>query len=126
MPLNGQYIIPTIFDNVDSNSNFSKSEIFGPVLSIIEFESSDKAIEIANNTSYGLASSIWSNKIDEIYKYSRLLHSGLVHVNSYGEDDNTIPFGGVKQSGIGKDKSFIAFQEYSITKSICMQFGEFN
>tara|TARA_Y100000591_G_C21850934_1_gene711654 strand:- start:2895 stop:4373 length:1479 start_codon:yes stop_codon:yes gene_type:complete len=126
LPLNGQYIIPTIFDNVDSNSNFSKSEIFGPVLSIIEFEGSDKAIEIANNTSYGLASSIWSNKIDEIYKYSRLLHSGLVHVNSYGEDDNTIPFGGVKQSGIGKDKSFIAFQEYSITKSICMQFGEFN
>ncbi len=126
LPLNGQYIIPTIFDNVDSNSNFSKSEIFGPVLSIIEFESSDKAIEIANNTSYGLASSIWSSKIDEIYKYSRLLHSGLVHVNSYGEDDNAIPFGGVKQSGIGKDKSFIAFQEYSITKSICMQFGEFN
>ena len=126
LPLNGQYIIPTIFDNVDSNSSFSKSEIFGPVLSIIEFEGPDKAIEIANNTSYGLASSIWSSNIDEIYKYSRLLHSGLVHVNSYGDDDNAIPFGGVKQSGIGKDKSFIAFQEYSITKSICMQFGEFN
>ena len=119
----GNYIFPTIFDGVDDDSSLLKDEIFGPVLVIETFNSIDEAIEKANNTKYGLAASIWSGDMQEVYRISRALEAGIVHVNSYGEDDIRAPFGGIKESGLGKDKSLLAFDEYSHIKTIWMKFS---
>jgi acyl-CoA reductase-like NAD-dependent aldehyde dehydrogenase len=111
-------VLPTIFDQVDPESSIAKEEIFGPVLVIIGVSSMREAISIANNSKYGLAASIWTNDLDEAHQVSRELQAGIVHVNSYGDDDDTVPFGGIKESGIGKDKSLYAFDEYSYVKTI--------
>jgi len=123
LPLNRPFVLPVIFENVDSSYEFSKEEIFGPVLSIIGYKELTKAIDIANNTRYGLAASIWTDDIGEAYQSTRLLQAGIIHVNSYGEDDNTVPFGGFKESGIGKDKSFFAFDDYSSIKTTWYNFN---
>jgi acyl-CoA reductase-like NAD-dependent aldehyde dehydrogenase len=119
----GEYIRPVIFDNVDPNSKIAQEEIFGPVLIVITVQDIKEAIKIANNTNYGLAASIWTNDYDEACQVSKQLESGIVHINSYGEDDNTVPFGGFKESGIGKDKSIFAFNEYSNFKTTWMKFN---
>jgi acyl-CoA reductase-like NAD-dependent aldehyde dehydrogenase len=120
---NGQYIRPTIFDCVEPNSKIAKEEIFGPVLVAITYENIKEAIKIANNSQYGLAASIWTNDYDEAYQVARLVESGIVHINSYGDDDNMAPFGGMKESGLGKDKSIYAFDEYSELKTIWMSYN---
>jgi acyl-CoA reductase-like NAD-dependent aldehyde dehydrogenase len=113
----GYYIAPTIFDNVGQNSLIAQEEIFGPVLVTIDVDSIREAVSIANNSKYGLAASIWTNDFDEAHQVSREINAGIVHINSYGDDDMTIPFGGFKESGIGKDKSIFAFEEYSNLKA---------
>lgn len=118
------YINPTIFTDVDNCSTIAQEEIFGPVVTVIEAENIQDAVRIANNTRYGLAASIWTNDLDEAYQVSRKLQSGIVHINSYGDDDNMAPFGGVKESGIGKDKSVYAFDEYSVLKTTWMHFDD--
>lgn len=125
-PVNGGcYIVPTILDGLKPNDTLAQEEIFGPVLVVLTFETIDEAISIANNSKYGLAASIWTNDLNEAYKVSRLLEVGLVHINSYGEDDMSVPFGGVKQSGLGKDRSLYAFDEYSNTKTVWMTFDHY-
>mgnify|MGYP000400244314 CR=1 len=119
----GSYINPVIFDDVDLDSKIAQDEIFGPVLIVLTVSNIKEAIEIANSSRYGLASSIWTSDYDEAYQVSRLLESGIVHVNSYGDDDNTVPFGGVKESGLGTDKSIHAFNEYSNVKTTWMSFN---
>ena len=114
----GQAVSPIIFDNVDPKSDLAQEEIFGPVLTIINIDSIAQAIDIANDSIYGLAAAIFTDDINESYQASRLLKAGIVHVNSYGNDDNTVPFGGVKQSGLGKDKSIDAFHEYTEKKTV--------
>lgn len=115
-------IMPTIFTDVNPDSSFARKEIFGPVLCVIDVNCLSEAVEIANDSRYGLAASIWTDDIDEAYHAARLLEAGLVHINSYGEDDNTVPFGGFKESGLGKDKSLYAFEEYSSTKTVWSRF----
>ena len=119
----GLYVNPIIFDNVNFNSKIATEEIFGPVLVVLTVDNIEKAIEVANNSMYGLAASIWTNDYDEAYQVSRLLEAGIVHINSYGDDDNRVPFGGIKESGMGKDKSVYAFDEYSNLKTIWMSFN---
>ncbi len=120
----GCYVAPTILDGLTPDDTLAQEEIFGPVLVVLTFKEIDEAIKIANNSKYGLAASIWTNDINEAYKVSRLLEVGLVHINSYGEDDMSVPFGGVKQSGLGKDRSLYAFDEYSNTKTVWMTFAK--
>ena len=109
---------PTIFYEVKKNSKLLEKEIFGPILTCEYFEIFDDAIKIANRTNYGLASSIWSDSFSEILNFMNEIRTGIVHINSYGEDDNSIPFGGLKNSGYGRDKSILAFYEYTYLKSI--------
>lgn len=120
---NGAYINPVIFDNVDINSKIAQEEIFGPVLVVLTVDNIEEAVKIANNSKYGLAASIWTNDYDEAYQVSRLIEAGIVHINSYGDDDNMVPFGGIKESGLGKDKSIHAFDEYSNLKTVWMSFN---
>lgn len=113
-------IQPTIILNVNNNEAIAREEIFGPVVVIIEVDSTEKALKIANDTNYGLAGAVWSDDLNEVYYLLNKMEVGLVHVNSYGNDDNSAPFGGIKESGIGKDKSIFTFDEFSYQKTVWM------
>ncbi len=113
----GYYVTPTIFNNVNNSMKIAREEIFGPVLSVIAFENSQEAINIANDTPYGLAASVWSRDISQAHLAAKALRAGTVHVNCYDEDDITVPFGGYKQSGNGRDKSLHALEKYTEIKT---------
>jgi len=113
----GFYISPTVFDDVTNDMTIANEEIFGPVLSIITFDTTEEAISIANDTEYGLAAAIWTQDISKAHLVAKRLRAGTVHVNSYDEDDITVPFGGYKQSGNGRDKSLHALEKYTELKT---------
>jgi acyl-CoA reductase-like NAD-dependent aldehyde dehydrogenase len=113
----GYYVEPTIFDGVSNDMKIAREEIFGPVLAIIRFKDEAEAVRMANDSSYGLQASVWSSHIDRAHRVARQLHAGTVHVNQYDEDDITVPFGGVKQSGNGRDKSLHALEKYTELKT---------
>ncbi|WP_413616392.1 aldehyde dehydrogenase [Halomonas cupida] len=116
----GLFIQPTIFDGVNDGMAIGREEIFGPVLSVFGFDSEDEAIAMANDSDYGLAAGLWSQDIDRIMRVTRRLESGQVFVNNWAGGDQTVPFGGVKQSGNGRDKSHHSLEEYSELKSVWM------
>ena len=113
----GYYVAPTIFDKVDSGMRIAREEIFGPVLSVLSFTDIADAIRQANATSYGLQAAVWTSDIRKAHQTARALRAGTVHVNQYDEDDITVPFGGYKQSGNGRDKSLHAFDKYTELKT---------
>ncbi|KQP19603.1 aldehyde dehydrogenase [Pseudorhodoferax sp. Leaf265] len=113
----GFYVEPTVFDQVRSDMRIAREEIFGPVLSVIRFRDESHAIALANDSPYGLQASVWSSHIDRAHRVARALRAGTVHVNQYDEDDITVPFGGYKQSGNGRDKSLHAFDKYTELKT---------
>lgn len=113
----GYYVEPTVFDGVTNTMRIAREEIFGPVLSVIRFKDEAEAIALANASSYGLQASVWSSHIDQAHRVARALRAGTVHVNQYDEDDITVPFGGYKQSGNGRDKSLHAFDKYTELKT---------
>src|ERR1700733_5070008 len=113
----GCYIEPTIFDDVQPQMRIAREEIFGPVLSTLSFRDLDQALHIANDTSYGLAAAIWTRDITTAHRAARALRAGVVYVNSYDVADITVPFGGNKQSGFGRDKSLHAFDKYTELKT---------
>jgi gamma-glutamyl-gamma-aminobutyraldehyde dehydrogenase len=95
----------------------AREEIFGPVTAVIPFADEAEAIRLANNSSYGLQASVWSDNINRAHRVARALRAGTVHVNQYDEDDITVPFGGYKQSGNGRDKSLHAFDKVTELKT---------
>jgi|SRR6185437_1930525 len=120
----GYYLEPTIFDNVNPQMRIAREEIFGPVLSIIRFKDEAEAIAIANSSDYGLHAGLWSDNVDRVHRVARKLQAGTVHVNQYGDDNITVPFGGVKQSGNGRDKSLHAFDKYTQLKTVWLRINE--
>ncbi|HEY1043528.1 MAG TPA: aldehyde dehydrogenase [Telluria sp.] len=117
----GFYVEPTLFDNVDSGMKIAQEEIFGPVLSVLTFTDLDEAVRQANSTPYGLQAAVWTADLSKAIRTSRALRAGTVHVNQYDNDDITVPFGGYKQSGNGRDKSLHAFDKYTELKTIWIQ-----
>ncbi len=113
----GFYVEPTVFDGVANSMKIASEEIFGPVMSILRFKTEEEAVALANNSSFGLQASVWSHNINRAHRVARALRAGTVHVNSYDEDDMTVPFGGYKQSGNGRDKSLHAFDKYTELKT---------
>jgi 4-guanidinobutyraldehyde dehydrogenase / NAD-dependent aldehyde dehydrogenase len=113
----GFYVAPTVFDAVTNDMTIAAEEIFGPVLSIIAFDTEEEAINIANDTHYGLAAAVWTQDLSRAHMVAKRLRAGTVHVNSYDEDDITVPFGGYKQSGNGRDKSLHAMEKYTELKT---------
>lgn len=115
----GWYIEPTIFDNVTSEMRLFQQEVFGPILAITTFETEDEAIQLANDTEYGLASSIYTMNIRRAQRVASQIQAGTVSVNGFSEGDITAPFGGYKTSGFGgRDKGLEAFDQYTQTKVI--------
>ena len=113
----GFYVEPTVFDNVANDMTIAREEIFGPVMSVIRFRTEADAIGLANASPYGLQASVWSDNVNRAHRVARALRAGTVHVNQYDEDDITVPFGGYKQSGNGRDKSLHALDKYTELKT---------
>ena len=113
----GCFVEPTVFDGVNNRMRIAREEIFGPVLSVIRFKTEDEAVTLANDSPYGLQASVWSDNVNRAHRVARALRAGTVHVNQYDEDDITVPFGGYKQSGNGRDKSLHAFDKYTELKT---------
>lgn len=113
----GCYVQPTIFDGVNNDMTIAREEIFGPVLSVLSFTDAADVVRQANQSVYGLQAAVWTRDINKAHGVARALRAGTVHVNQYDEDDITVPFGGFKQSGVGRDKSLHAFDKYTETKT---------
>jgi acyl-CoA reductase-like NAD-dependent aldehyde dehydrogenase len=118
----GCYHEPTIFDGVNNDMRIAKEEIFGPVMSVIGFKSAEEAVAIANDSIYGLAGAVWSNNINTAHKVAAAVRVGTMGINNYFGGDITVPFGGFKQSGNGRDKSMHAFDDYTELKTIWIEF----
>ena len=114
----GWFVEPTIFDNVTPQMSIAKDEVFGPVLCVIEYSDIDEAVQIANDTCYGLAASLWTDNVNNAHKVASRIRAGTVTVNCFGEGDLSTPFGGFKQSGFGgRDKSVYAHDQYCELKT---------
>ncbi|HZV65196.1 MAG TPA: aldehyde dehydrogenase [Telluria sp.] len=113
----GFYVEPTLFDQVDATMRIAREEIFGPVLSVLGFTDVQDAVRQANGSPYGLQAAVWTADLSKAIQTARALRAGTVHVNQYDGDDITVPFGGYKQSGNGRDKSLHAFDKYTELKT---------
>jgi betaine-aldehyde dehydrogenase len=114
----GNFVEPTIFDKVPSDSRLAQEEIFGPVVSVMEFEDEDEAIEMANNTKFGLAAAVWTNDVKRAFRVSRRIRAGTVWVNAYGRTFAETEYGGYKQSGIGRERGLDGLFEFTQSKHI--------
>lgn len=120
----GSFVEPTIFDGVRAEMTIAREEIFGPVLSVMAFDDLAQGVAIANDTSYGLASSVYTSSLDAAHGVARQIRAGTVSVNCFSEGDTGVPFGGYKESGFGgREKSLLAHDQYTQTKTIWMQLG---
>ncbi len=117
----GYYMAPTVISNVSGNMQLAQEEVFGPVLGVMKFKDEAEALAIANSTPFGLASAVWTANLSRAHRMVRSIQAGVVHVNTYGGADNTVPLGGVKQSGNGHDKSLHALDKYSDLKTAWIQ-----
>ena len=121
----GHYLAPTIFDDATNDMRIAREEIFGPVLTVIPFDTESEAIAIANDTPYGLAASVYTENLRVAHRMARALRAGTVGVNTYSEGDLSTPFGGYKQSGFGgHDKSVHAHEQYTELKTIWIDMTE--
>jgi 4-guanidinobutyraldehyde dehydrogenase/NAD-dependent aldehyde dehydrogenase len=118
----GCYHEPTIFDGVDNSMRIAREEVFGPVMSVIGFKDAEEAVAIANDSIYGLAGAVWSNNINTAHKVAAAVRVGTMGINNYFGGDITVPFGGFKQSGNGRDKSMHAFDDYTELKTTWIEF----
>ncbi|KAJ4466503.1 aldehyde dehydrogenase domain-containing protein [Lentinula aciculospora] len=120
----GYFVDPTIFTDINSEMKIVKEEIFGPVLSIGRFKTEEEAIALANNTTYGLGAGLHSTDASQCMRVSGLLEAGTVWVNQYNMLSNNVPFGGKKQSGIGRELGSYALEEYTSIKAVHWNIGE--
>jgi gamma-glutamyl-gamma-aminobutyraldehyde dehydrogenase len=114
----GYFVEPTVFSGVTPSATLSQEEVFGPVLAVTRFRDADEALALANNTVFGLASGVWTRDISLAHRAAREIKAGLVWINGWDSCDITMPFGGFKQSGFGRDRSLHALYKYADLKSV--------
>jgi acyl-CoA reductase-like NAD-dependent aldehyde dehydrogenase len=114
----GFFVEPTVFTGVNNDMAIAREEIFGPVLAVIPFGDEDEAVELANDTPYGLASAVWTSDLRRAHTVARRLKAGTVWINDYFKLDPTMPFGGFKQSGVGREFGIDWYLSYTEPKSV--------
>jgi 4-(gamma-glutamylamino)butanal dehydrogenase len=117
----GSYMAPALFDRVSPGMTLAREEVFGPVLAVLPFDDEAEAVHLANDSTYGLASAVWTGNLSRAHRMVRAIKAGVVHVNTYGGPDITVPLGGVRQSGNGHDKSMHAMDKYLDLKTAWIQ-----
>jgi len=120
-----RFVPVTIFENVRPDSELGQEEVFGPVLAVMPFETEEEAIQIANNSKYGLAASVYTSNVNRAHRVARAIRAGNVSINCFAEGNHTTPFGGFKQSGfVGRDKSLLAHAQYQEIKTVWFDLSE--
>ena len=119
----GTYIAPTIFADVPADNALAQDEVFGPVAAVTPFDTEEEAIALANSTVYGLAGAAWTNNLSRAHRMIAAVKTGVMHINTYGGADVTVPLGGHGQSGNGYDKSMHALEKYMNLKTAWMNLG---
>jgi betaine-aldehyde dehydrogenase len=120
----GNFLEPTIFDDVTPAMKIAREEIFGPVLSVIPFDTEEEAIQIANDTEYGLAAGVWSTNINRALRVVRELRCGITWINTYHPTFNEMPWGGYKQSGSGRELGLYGIEAYLEVKQVNINLDE--
>ena len=119
---NGYYLQPTIIEVSSNDCKLNQEEIFGPVVTIMSFKTDEEALQLANNVKYGLSATLWTNNLNRTMNLSKQLHSGIVWVNTWLMRDLRTPFGGQKDSGVGREGGFEALRFFTEPKNVCIQY----
>ncbi len=117
----GYYIEPTVIEGLAFDCRTNQEEIFGPVVTIMPFETEEEVLTYANSTMYGLASTVWTSNLQRAHKIAAELHTGIVWINCWLLRDLRTPFGGVKSSGVGREGGFEALHFFTEPKNVCVK-----
>jgi aminomuconate-semialdehyde/2-hydroxymuconate-6-semialdehyde dehydrogenase len=119
----GFFVEPTIIEGLPSDCRVNQEEIFGPVVTLMPFDSEDQAVEYANSTLYGLSATVWSENIERCHRLANRIHSGVIWINCWLLRDLRTPFGGMKQSGVGREGGFEVLKFFTEPKNVCVYLG---
>ena len=119
---NGYYLEPTVIEVPHDECRVNQEEIFGPVVTIMPFNSEDEVLQMANKVKYGLSATLWTNNLKRTMRMSNQLQAGIVWVNTWMMRDLRTPFGGVKASGVGREGGFEALRFFTEAKNVCIKY----
>mgnify|MGYP005724257043 CR=1 FL=1 len=120
---NGYYLQPTIIEVTDNKCSLNQEEVFGPVVTIMSFKTDAEALQLANDVKYGLSATIWTHDLNRSMQFSKQLQTGIVWVNTWMLRDLRTPFGGQKDSGVGREGGLEALRFFTVPKNVCIQYG---
>nr|WP_298992240.1 aldehyde dehydrogenase [uncultured Polaribacter sp.] len=120
---NGYYFQPTIIEVTNNQCKLNQEEIFGPVVTIMSFKTDEEALTLANDVKYGLSSTLWTNNLNRTMQFAKQLHTGIVWVNTWMLRDLRTPFGGAKESGVGREGGFEALRFFTEPKNVCIKYN---
>jgi aminomuconate-semialdehyde/2-hydroxymuconate-6-semialdehyde dehydrogenase len=118
----GYYMEPTVIEVASNDCSINQEEVFGPVVTLMPFKNEKEALDLANNVKYGLSATLWTNNLKRTMRMTRALEAGIVWVNTWMLRDLRTPFGGVKQSGVGREGGFEALKFFTETKNVCIKY----